>query len=322
MTVVRIVKNWDWPDLMRQTPGHCGIWDGITFTEEPVEECDYTIVLNGAKESTSVTCAPQQIWYMAMEPPTEFRKFWHDHPSYAFRTFTTDPNRQGQEYIHSHGTNAWQFDADYDFLLSCDMPEKTRQLAWITSNQSILKGHRKRMIFLKQIRGKLDFDLWGRGFRPIADKWAGLAPYRYSIAVENYRNSLYWSEKLIDCYLAWCMPIYYGCTRITDYFPAESLIQVDINEPKVAVEIIKEAIADQAWARNLDAITHARELILNQYQMFPFLVRQIRHFESTHGRFFEQQTVTIPRRAFNIEKRFWPELAVRQATYYLTRWIR
>ncbi len=25
-------------------------------------------------------------------------------------------------------------------------------------------------------------------FREIADKWDGLAPYRYSIAIENFRN--------------------------------------------------------------------------------------------------------------------------------------
>ena len=31
----------------------------------------------------------------------------------------------------------------------------------------------------------MPFDLFGRGFHPIADKWDGIAPYRYSIAFEN-----------------------------------------------------------------------------------------------------------------------------------------
>ena len=30
------------------------------------------------------------------------------------------------------------------------------------------------------------------------------------------------SEKIADCFLAWTMPIYYGCPRIAEYFPAES----------------------------------------------------------------------------------------------------
>jgi hypothetical protein len=29
MTLVRIVKDWDWPDLLRQTPGQKGFWNGI-----------------------------------------------------------------------------------------------------------------------------------------------------------------------------------------------------------------------------------------------------------------------------------------------------
>jgi hypothetical protein len=31
MITVGIVKDWDWPDLLRQTPGGKGIWDGMRF---------------------------------------------------------------------------------------------------------------------------------------------------------------------------------------------------------------------------------------------------------------------------------------------------
>lgn len=306
MTQVRIIKDWDWPDLLRQTPNHSGIWEGIKFTLDPVEACDYVIVLNGASKVTTVTCPPEHIWSMIQEPPTEFRKPWHVNPSYSFRMYTTDVELTDSQYIHSQPAISWQVNKDYDFLISAEVPEKTRQLSWITSRLTNLKGHRARMAFLSQIQGKLEFDLWGRGFTPIEDKWDGLAPYRYSIAVENYSNPLYWSEKLADCYLAWCMPIYYGCTRITDYFPAESLIQIDINQPDGAIEIIREAIASNAWQRNLDAIAHARELLLNRYQFFPFMVRQIRHFESTYSAFSPKQQITITPR--EIQEPLWSRL--------------
>jgi hypothetical protein len=35
MPIVRIAKDWDWPDLLRQPPGGQGIWDGIQ--EEKLE---------------------------------------------------------------------------------------------------------------------------------------------------------------------------------------------------------------------------------------------------------------------------------------------
>ena len=51
MTLVRIIKNWDWPDLMRQTQGKQGIWDDIQFTVDPVEECDFVVMLNNNMKS-------------------------------------------------------------------------------------------------------------------------------------------------------------------------------------------------------------------------------------------------------------------------------
>jgi hypothetical protein len=71
MTLVRIVKNWDWPDIMRQTPGSDGVWDGVRFTLEPVAECDYLIVLNRPAQDITVRCPPQHVWAVVQEPPNE-----------------------------------------------------------------------------------------------------------------------------------------------------------------------------------------------------------------------------------------------------------
>lgn len=128
----------------------------------------------------------------------------------------------------------------------------------------------------------MEFELYGCGFRYIEDKWDGLAPYRYSLAVENFSNSYYWSEKLADCFLAWTMPIYYGCTQISRYFPRESMVCIDINDPQ-AIEKIKDTVASDRWHQNIDAIEHARNLVLDFYQLFPFVVREIRRYEETRN---------------------------------------
>ena len=283
MSLVRIIKDWDWPDLRRQTPRHSGVWDNVEFTMETVTACDYVLVLNGAKESTTVCCPPRHVWSLVQEPPAEFHRALHRIPAYSARMFTTDPERVETPYVHSQAALPWHVDRDYDYLSTCTVPEKTRPLSWITSTIRMLRGHRDRMAFLESIRDKLPLDLWGRGIRPLADKWEGLASYQYSLAIENYSNPFYWTEKLADCFLAWTMPVYYGCTRITDYFPAEAMIQIDIHQPEIAIGKINEAIANNAWKHNLSAIAHARELVLNRYQLFPFMVEQIRRFESIDG---------------------------------------
>jgi hypothetical protein len=68
MTLVRIVKDWDWPNLMRQTPGQSGAWDGIKFTLEPVDQCDFLIVLNYMCKRVRVRCPRDHVWAMMQEP--------------------------------------------------------------------------------------------------------------------------------------------------------------------------------------------------------------------------------------------------------------
>ena len=45
MKVVRIVKSWQRPHLLRQTPGQSGVWGECRFTLDPVETCDYVLAL-------------------------------------------------------------------------------------------------------------------------------------------------------------------------------------------------------------------------------------------------------------------------------------
>jgi len=66
--LVRIIKNWSDPDLMRQTSGVSGCWEGIRFTCDPVEECDAVIVLNSVPEPVSVRCPPSNVWALMQEP--------------------------------------------------------------------------------------------------------------------------------------------------------------------------------------------------------------------------------------------------------------
>lgn len=84
-----------------------------------------------------------------------------------------------------------------------------------------------------------------------------------------------WTEKLADCYLSWTMPVYYGCTNLDKYFPKESFIQIDINSPEASLENLREKLSRSFWESSLASIQEARELVLNKYQLFPFLVKRI-----------------------------------------------
>jgi hypothetical protein len=265
---------------MRQTPNHSGQWDNMEFTFDSVSNPDFVVIINFVPELTVVECSPENIWAIIQEPPVPNYKWFAKGFEKFSRVYTTDISLKGTKYIHTQPALRWYVDKDYNYLKSCQVPDKTGQLSWITSNKKLFKGHQARLDFLEKISQVLEIDLWGNGFRRIPDKWDGLASYKYSLAIENYSGLHYWSEKLADCFLSYTMPIYYGCVNLSDYFPKESFIWIDINKPKEAIEIIQEAIASQRWEKNLEAITHARELILDEYQFFPFFARQIQEINS------------------------------------------
>lgn len=109
-------------------------------------------------------------------------------------------------------------------------------------------------------------DLFGKGINFITDKMDGLLPYRYSLAIENASIPYYFTEKINDCFLAYTVPLYYGCRNIDKYFPSRSYIPIDINNSDAAIKKIRDVIENDDWNARLDAVKEARELVLNQYQ--------------------------------------------------------
>jgi hypothetical protein len=274
VTLVRIVKNWERPDLRRQSPGRTGRWGEIQFTQEPVEECDYLLVINYPNEPVELLCPPENVWMLTMEPPIIAYKSLHAGVSSYARVYTQDETLTGPRYRLSHPALPWQLERDYDQLVHMAPPAKSGLLSCVSSNLAALPGHRARLRFLDRLREQVDFELYGRGFRPIADKWDGVAPFRYSLAIENYACPYYWTEKLADCYLAWTMPIYYGAPNAADFFPAESFVAIDIADPD-APRQVQDVIASNRWRKNVEAIVEARRLVLDRWQLFPTIAGEI-----------------------------------------------
>lgn len=279
MTLVRILRNYEAPDLLRQTPHNSGVWEGIRFVvsneSDPRGEApDYVVVLNYVRRPVELRCRRDRIWGLSQEPPLDDYLWHRSGHRHLARCFTTDERLAGDRYALSQPALPWFVNRSLEELRTGPVPAKTRRLSWVTSNKSRFPGHQQRIAFLQQLRGRIEFDLFGHGFDAIGDKWDGLASYRYSLAMENYSGPWYWSEKLADCYLAWAMPIYFGCTNLDKFFPPESYVAVDPEDPN-AVEQIREVIESDLWLRRRDAMAEARRRILEQYQLFPFLAAQV-----------------------------------------------
>ncbi|MBW2000425.1 MAG: hypothetical protein JRJ29_21005 [Deltaproteobacteria bacterium] len=299
---MRIVKDWDWPDLMRQTPGQCGQWHGIRFTLNEVKECDFLVVLNNRMpQPVTVRCPREHVWMVVQEPYYPGLTDWvvEGHEPFA-KVFTHRPVPDGSgRYVTAPPAIPWHVGRTYDELIRGEIPQKRELLSWVVGRGNDLPGHVRRARFLRFLQETdLDIDLWGRAARPIEDKWEGLAPYFFSLAVENNSGPDMWTEKLADCFLSWTIPFYSGCTNVEEYFPRQALIRIDLGKPEQVLDAIKREATEENWHRRLPALKEARELVLNRYQLFPFLTTHIKR--TARFPMPPRETVTIPayRRSF------------------------
>lgn len=275
-TTVRIVRDFEYPkNLFRQTPGENGVWGNVRFTEDALPGPDFLVILNRSPMGIQTTTPIERTWALRMEPPVREYRFHRRMLPYCGKVFTPDTESEGNNLILSHGALPWHLDQNFDMLDRLRMLPKPRMLSWITSDKKGRGGHKQRMEFLHAIRGKLDFDLYGRGFQLVADKFEAHRDYRFSIVVENCRAPHYWTEKLTDCLLSWTFPFYCGCPNLADYFPADSFQFIDIDHPEKAIRTIQEFCQRGLEERHYQAMAEARRRILHEHQLFPFIANVI-----------------------------------------------
>lgn len=92
-----------------------------------------------------------------------------------------------------------------------------------------------------------------------------------TLCIENSCQNNYFTEKFIDPILAWCLPIYWGCPNISDFFPEGSYRLIDINNPDSATEMISKPITSY----EIDALHEARNLILNKYNIWECIFQTV-----------------------------------------------
>ncbi len=180
--------------------------------------------------------------------------------------------------------NRWFYEKTYDELHEKPLPLKKQTLSTVCSSKQMKHTlHEQRYQFTQQLKQELpSLDIFGHGVRPIQYKSEALDSYKFHLAIENYRGPHHWTEKLADAFLAGCCPIYYGCTNISDYFPKESLIQIDLKKPEEAISIIKRTIENpDEYEKRIPAIYEARKKILNVYNL-PMMLSTIIENNHTH----------------------------------------
>lgn len=247
------------------------------------DKCDYWIVWGdiaaGGIDKMTVTCPPEHIFYMTDEAYVE-KKFNQQFLDQFAGVLTCRNDISHRNVIKTHEINVWQLGKKFAELHNTNPISKQKKLSVVCSDKTFLPGHKKRYAFVNRMIGhfKDRIDVYGHGFNPVDDKWEALAPYKYSIAIENSALPGYFTEKIGECYLAHTFPIYFGAPDISDYFDPKSYVVIDIDDYLGSIKKIEELLEKHSWADHQELLIKQKYLYLTQYQFFPALAKVLDKF--------------------------------------------
>jgi hypothetical protein len=138
---------------------------------------------------------------------------------------------------------------------SCQLHDKRALVSMVSSNKRMCELHARRLNIALALMDDARVEVFIGGYNRNSRNWVPiidtLAPYRYSIVMENHQDGLYFTEKLLNCFATGTVPIYLGAREIHHFFNTEGMLRFD-NEAELATALDRVGEAD--YARRLPAI--------------------------------------------------------------------
>jgi len=274
--------------IIKMTPGRRGVWKNMEAITDP-NKADFVLVMDD---------------WTGSQIPLERTIFFAEHPRPlpAYRTYEELRGRALlclplDKFLNP---GEWWIDHDYDYLTALKPPKKPKRCACVFTAKTGMKMYADRIRFMTSILPKFpEIDLFGRPERnfqinpillkhyrgrvgarsprgSLGEHMSGkemLVDYRYTLEFDNGPTRNYFSERFYDSMLLWCMPIYWGSKNVHDYLPAESFRYVDIEAADASKEAdrVVEIIRSDSYEQHLQALAQAREMLLNRWQLWPYL---------------------------------------------------
>lgn len=292
------------------------------FLNEDIENPDYWVVVDGVEKEESVTIDPNNLIFATAEVLL-FAHYLSDSSDKflnQFHKILTSHNIYRDNVEQSLPLQPWMIDAEYGKplfrdsdldhkFLSSSHPPKTKTMSIFCSSKGRLESdhdnHRIRYHFVMKLKDRFKdkLDIFGDGINSCNPKWLGLADYKYSIAIENQSRYNMITEKLYDCFLAECYPIYYGAPNVDEYFDKDSLMQINVADFKGSVREIEQAIEGNLWEKNYQKVLESKDLALNKYNWL-MRIGEICILDHAQSKSNKKELVTIKPQSFFAESEF------------------
>ena len=147
--------------------------------------------------------------------------------------------------------------------------QKNKLVSMIASDKVMCDGH----LYRQKIAGKFPYknDLFGRGRNFIQNKIEGLRDYMFSVAMENEVSEIYYTEKILDCFLTGTIPIYWGSKEISSIFNPEGIIFLDDMD---LADLKPELYYDRKNAI-IDNFNRAKQIRSTSNHMIDYIIKKL-----------------------------------------------
>jgi len=324
---VKVVSNHATEKWLHQFPHGEPVWGECEFVfEREARDYDWLVVYDDVPARLGearnmgreeLTCPREHTLLVTFEP-SSVKIYGDDYTGQFGAVLTSQPEwaLPHTRRIFSQPALHWYYGVGsrgitpFDSILAETADTKTSDVSMVYSPKAMRHTfHYHRARFMRELVARMpELDTFGRQTaRPLDDKAECLRDYRYHVAIENYIGPHHWTEKLADAFLGLTLPFYCGCPNLTEYFPEESFIRIDIHDFDGAVAIIREAIANREFDRRLPAIIEARRRVMFEYNLFAVVAREIVRLHRT-GAQPEAGAAILSRRAMRLSS---PAVALR-----------
>jgi len=269
-------------NLAAQCPGNQPQWGNCRFNATPFgRDYDWLVVIDdlSPRLKEELVCPRANTILITSEPSSVARHGKAFAAQFGYVLTSQEewalPHRNA---IRSQTGNLWFYGKSYDEVCQESPISKTGLISTVcSSKQQAHTMHARRYDFTQRLKAELPaLEIFGHGVRFIEKKADALDPYKFHLAVENHIAKHHWTEKLADAFLGYTVPIYHGCPNVFDYFPEESVIQIDINDFEGSLKTIRRILTTEgAYERRLDAVKEARRLVIEKYNLPSMLSRII-----------------------------------------------
>jgi len=113
---------------------------------------------------------------------------------------------------------------------------KTKNISMVASDKDACEGHIQRRRVAETLSKEIDTYGKFNGGSYCSDE-DYLKGYRFNVAMENFSDGYYFTEKICNCLASRTVPIYWGCPHIGEFFNMNGIIGCE--SPQEVIETVR-----------------------------------------------------------------------------------